>query len=417
MLKKNHKIRLIRKTSQTFFWISLFLILISTPILYFYVKIFLQGEVEEELYSRTAAVETLLLENKHPYSLPPTTEIEEAHSLRNPILKDTMIYDPSQVEMEEFRELTSFKEIGGKNYKITVRNLVVESDNILIAVVLSYMVIFLLVFTFFFYLNRARNKNLWLPFFTNLKRMKDFSVTSPKPIEFMDSEILEFSELKDEIKNLTDKGRTDYLNLRQFVEDVSHELQTPMAMILAKIENAINEDELNEIQYAHLDEIQKDVQRIAQYNKRLALLSKIENRQFTNPKPLYIDEIIKYRIRDFEEMFYIRFDYNEREKLPVEMDPYLADILCNNLLSNAVKHRLKNSNVVVELNKNTLRVSNQGLHPVLQPDKLFSRYYKESRKIRSTGLGLAIVQKICLLYGFKISYVFEEGYHVFQVKF
>lgn len=417
MPKKNQKVRLIRKTSQTFLWISFFLILLSTFVLYFYVKNILQQEVEEELHSRTAGIEALLLENKRPYSFPPTTEIEDTHSLGSTILKDTLIFDPSQDEMEEFRELTSFKEVKGQAYKITVRNLVVESGNILAAIVLSYVTIILLVFVFFFYLNKAWNKDLWLPFFTNLKRMKDFSVTSPKPIEFMDSEILEFSELKDEIKNLTDKGRTDYLNLRQFVEDISHELQTPMAMILAKIENAINEDELNEIQYAHLDEIQKDVQRIAQYNKRLALLSKIENRQFTNPKPLYIDEIIKYRIRDFEETFYIRFDYIEKENLPVEMDPYLADILCNNLLSNAVKHRLENSNVVVELNKNTLRVSNQGLHPVLQPDKLFSRYYKESRKIRSTGLGLAIVQKICLLYGFKISYVFEEGYHVFRVKF
>ena len=118
--------------------------LISTITLYFYVKSLMRSEVEEELYSTTARVEAALGKNDIMFSLSPLVEVTYANLISPEILKDTIIYDPSQNEMEEFRELSIFKEIKGKKYKITVRNLIVESEDILIAIILSYMTIFIL---------------------------------------------------------------------------------------------------------------------------------------------------------------------------------------------------------------------------------------------------------------------------------
>ncbi|HCO82466.1 MAG TPA: sensor histidine kinase, partial [Arenibacter sp.] len=154
---------------------------ISTVALYFYVKQLMQREVEEELYSTRARVESSLRINKPPYSLPPVFEVEQVAQLGNEKVKDTIIYDPSQDEMEEFRELISYKSINGNYYRITVRNLIVESEDILIAIILSYMFIILLVFLIQFYFNRAKNKKLWDPFFRNLEAMKTFSLSSDTP--------------------------------------------------------------------------------------------------------------------------------------------------------------------------------------------------------------------------------------------
>ena len=126
--------------------------LISTIALYFYVKNLMRSEVEEELYSTTARVEASLTKNEVMFSLSPLVEVTYANLISPEILKDTIIYDPSQNEMEEFRELSSFKEIKGKIYKITVRNLIVESEDILIAIILSYMTIILLVFVFLLFI-------------------------------------------------------------------------------------------------------------------------------------------------------------------------------------------------------------------------------------------------------------------------
>ncbi len=417
MTKTNQKSPLIRKTSQTFLWISFILMALSTIALYFYVHNLLQVEIEEELFSTEDRIERSLKVNRPPFSLPPVVEIAEVPELGEQRLKDTVIFDPSQSEMEEFRELISFQEINNKNYRITVRSLIVESENILIAVVASYLVIILSVFIFLFYFSKARNRKLWYPFFSNLAQMKDFSLASKKPIRLMDSDILEFHELKMEIETLTGKVRTDYLNLKQFTENVSHELQTPLAIIQAKIENIINGDNLNETQFGHLTSIQKDIQRLTQMNKRLTLLTKIENKQFVKIETVNVTSNIKETIENFHEISNTKTEYLQENEITAQMDPYLTEVLCNNLISNAIKHNPKDGKIAIAIKGNTLSVSNSGTKALEHPEKLYSRFYRESETEKSTGLGLAIVKRICELYGFTIHYRFENHLHIFTIRF
>ena len=389
---------------------------VSTIALYFYVSNLLRDEVEEELFSTEARIETALKSNRSPYELPPVVEIMTVTELGIEKLKDTIIYDPSQDEMEEFRELTTFETINGKNYRITVRTLIVESDTILMAVVLSYLIIILLVFTFLFYFSKARNERTWQPFFTNLEQMKEFSMTSTEPLRLIDSEILEFHELKREIEALTTKVKSDYLNLKQFTENVSHELQTPLAIIQAKIENIINGDNLNDFQYEHLTSIQKDIQRLTQMNKRLTLLTKIENKQFVNIQKVSLAEIMNGTIQNFHEISAAEIKWDLKNEIWAKMDPYLAEVLCTNLVSNAIKHNTNEGDIEVTARDKVLSISNFGTKSIANPENLYTRFYRESEAEKSTGLGLAIVKRICDLYGFLIGYEFTEGRHVFSVR-
>lgn len=389
--------------------------LVSTIVLYFYVRNLLQGEVEEELRSTEARIESVIRENKPIYQLPPVVEIERVSLLGVERLKDTLIFDPSQDELEEFRELTTYSDIDGKKYRITVRTLVEESEDILVAVVVSYLVIILLVFIFLFYFNKAWNQKLWFPFFNNLEQMKRFSLTSDRPIAFMDSDILEFSELNYEITDLTDKVRSDYKNLKKYSEDVSREMQTPLPIIQAKIENIFNGDNLSDVQFEHLTSIQKDIQRLTQMNKRLTLLTKIENQQFSNPQLLDFNLQVKQRIENFSEIYPSKINLNEKSQMQLTMDTYLADVLIDNLLSNALKHTIEPGLVTITIEEDIFSVTNEGAQGILNPKKLFPRFYSETSHKKSMGLGLAIVKKICDLYGFGVTYVFKEGKHVFTI--
>lgn len=391
--------------------------LVSTVALYFYVKNLLITEVEEELFSTKARVETALSKKEEPFSLAPVIEVVNVEVLAPEIVKDTIIYDPSQKEMEEFRELSSSEEINGKKYRITVRNLIVETNDIVVAIVLSYITIILLVFIFLFYFSRARNEKLWLPFFTNLEAMKEFSLTSDTPIRLVDSEILEFSELKEEVAILTDKVRSDYKNLKQYTEDVSHELQTPLAIMQAKLENIINGDNLNDVQYEHLTSIQKDIQRLTQMNKRLTLLTKIENNQFINRERINMKEHFGETVKNFQEVSNIEIKTAGDEDLWVNMDPYLAEVLCNNLISNAIKHSGPNGIIEITSKGKMCSISNSGSKPLAHPENLYSRFYRESDAVKSTGLGLAIVKRICDFYEFTIDYTFKKDNHIFTIKF
>lgn len=414
MLKK---IKLIKKTTKTFLLTGLVLAILSSTVLFCYTKYLLKNDVEEDLYSNESRVVNAIKNNRPHYSLFPITEIKIVENLENEVLKDTIIYDPSQDEMEVFRELSTFKLINGTNYQIIIRSMVVESEDFIIAIVISNIVIFLLAFIFLFYFNTKKNLQIWNPFFKNLDQIKRFSLTSKEPLDLVDSDILEFSELKTELETLTNKVRFDYEILKQFTENVSHEMQTPLAIIQAKIDNIINEHIFNDKQFEQITSIQKDIQRLKQLNKRISILSKIDNNQFLNIENVSLTNVINEKIESFKELELVNISHDSQTKLVALMDSYLADILVNNLISNAIKHSKINKDILVITNKNTLVISNSGEKPIEHPEKLFLRFYKESNGAQSTGLGLAIVSKICNLYNFKISYKFEFNHHVFSVDF
>ena len=267
----NKKTTLIKKTSRTFLLTGIFLAFLSCILLYFYTRNLLQQEIEEELHSTEGRVTDAIRDHKTLFSLSPITEVTIVDFLESESLKDTILFDPSQNEMELFRELSTYKRINDVNYHIVIRTLVVETDEIVMAIVFSNIAIFLIAFLFLFYFNKAQNLRIWKPFFDNINQMKEFSLTSSEAIELVDSDIIEFSELKTQIQILTNKVRVDYQNLKQFTENISHEIQTPLAIIQAKIDNIINEHSINDKQFEQVSSIQKDIQRLKQLNKKITI--------------------------------------------------------------------------------------------------------------------------------------------------
>ena len=411
------KITLIKKTSRTFLLTGIFLATLSCIALYFYTRDLLQSEIEEELHSTEGRITDAIKNHQTLYSLAPITEVTIVDSIKPETLKDTLLFDPSQNEMELFRELSTYKTIDNVTYHIVIRTLVVETEEILIAIVLSNIIIFSLAFIFLFYFNTAQNLRIWKPFFDNINQMKRFSVTSNEPLELVESDVLEFSELQTHIQSLTNKVKIDYENLKQFTENVSHEIQTPLAIIQAKIDNIINEHSINDKQFEQVTSIQKDIQRLKQLNKKITILTKIDNNQFVNIEEVSISQIVNEKVADYKELEIKNIVHLADENLVVSIDPYLAEILVNNLISNAIKHSLQNENIIIYTNQNSIIVCNPGEKAIQNPEKLHLRFYREKNNFKSTGLGLSIIQKICELHGYTMSYKFENDLHVFTILF
>jgi len=274
--------------------------------------------------------------------------------------------------------------------------------------------------SYFFLLNvtnRSRNRKIWNPFFENLEAMKNFSLKSENKITLVSSDIKEFQEMNREILLLTDKVRVDFQNLKQFTEDISHEMQTPLAIIQAKIENIINGEDINSKQFDHFTSIQRDIKRLKQLNSRLTLLTKIDNNQFTNIEHIDFAEIVVESCQNFSELFQGKLIFSEIFETKVTMDKSLAIILCNNLISNAIKHTSEENEIVITLKNQEFTISNTGSRSILRPEMLFDRFYHESKSRNSTGLGLAIVKKICDRYAFGIFYRYEDNEHIFNIRF
>lgn len=390
---------------------------LSAVALFLYTKVLLKSEIEEELYSNKDRVEKLLLKDQTIKGIPPIMEVEKAFHKERITLKDTLIYDPLQDEVELFEQLSETKEINGQHYRITVRAMVIESEDILFAIVFTFVGIIFLAFIFLFFLNKSRNQKLWKPFFVNLDKLKNFSIKSNKSLSFEDSEILEFHELNQELNALTTKIQIDYRNLKQFTEDISHELQTPLAIMQAKIDSVINDESITEAQFVQFYSLQLDIRRLKQLNKKLILLAKIDNNQFTSTDSVSINEVLDECVENLKELTDVEMQVLKKDNVSVKMDRSLAIVLCNNLLSNALKYTQDDSPIHIEIKNSTLAIFNKGNKALSKPDQIFERFYKESKIEDSTGLGLSIVKKICDYYGFVPSYRFRESEHIFQISF
>ena len=420
--KKTH---LLQKASKTFLITSSIIMIFSGVALYLSLKYLLENEIEEELFSNKDRVEHLLISKPDLQGIPPIMVVEKVKDPQPTVLNDTLIYDPLQDEIELFRELSGTKKINGKEYKITVRAMVIESENILFAIVFTFLAIILVAFVFLFYLNKRRNAALWNPFFMNLAKIKTFSIKSGIPLTLTESDIIEFEDLNREVVLLTTKVQADYQNLKQFTEDVSHEIQTPLAIMQAKIENLFNWMKIDDFQYEQLESLQNDIRRLKNLNKRLIILAKIDNNQFTEPQFVSINELFQEVLLNFKELASIDFIIEHNQEITVKMDRALAQVLANNLISNAVKHNVGIHPIKVNFFKNKVQIVNSGNSKLAHPEQVFDRFYKEGNQKDSTGLGLSIVKKICEHYGFNPSYSFKNkadsteniGFHCFEIKF
>ena len=158
---------------------------------------------------------------------------------------------------------------------------------------------------------------------------------------------------------------------------------------------------------------------IVRLNKSLLFLSRIDNGQFTDSRPVEINSIAKRLLDDYKEIF-SHYDtvvsLEEQGNLTITMNETLAEALVSNLLKNAFIHNREKGHVRVTIQANSLTIANTGQAGPLDGEHIFERFYQGSKKKESTGLGLAIAEAICRQYGLHISYQYQEGEHIFQVQ-
>ena len=213
---------------------------------------------------------------------------------------------------------------------------------------------------------------------------------------------------------------------KQFIADASHELKTPIAVIMANSEAL--EKEPNEKKW--LNNIKSESERMNKLITNLLDLAKLENgknREIYNVEDL--SKIAEMSVLTFESLMFenkIKFEYNIQKDLKLKCNSVQIKQLIAILLDNAIKHSEENGEIKVFLEKQKndiiLSVSNKGKEiPKEIRDKIFERFYRadESRNRDSNryGLGLAIAKNIVVNHNGKILVNCEGGYTTFKVVF
>lgn len=414
--------KLLEKTNRTYFIISAIAFIIAGLVIYFIISYFFEDQLNEQLLSdRMSIIHNIENDGSVPVFYPFIEVKKVSDQIERPVeYRDTMIFDVNEKENIPFRQISSVVKIKGDMYFILVRDTLLEKGDILMIIGVIIAVTFVLLNLSLYFINRKLSLIIWKPFYQNLNDLRKFSHDAPDFKLPPGGKIEELIELNKTLENLTSRVTSDYLSLKRFTEDASHEIQSPLSVIQSKLETLIQYPDLNKDQAVLIKSAYLSVQRISKLVKTLLLLTKIENDQFPEKKAVNISELIQGKISLFEDMINEKSLILKKEIKPeyfVETNLLLADSLIVNLIGNAAKHCTTGGTISIQLSNSYLEISNSGNPLPVESSKLFDRFYKINPSSESPGLGLSIVREICTRYNWKIEYLYNDHKHKFRIVF
>ncbi len=344
----------------------------------------------------------------------------------NSVKVNSIFSDSTELDLRENEKITI------RVLKATVRN---KNQNFLVIVTQSYeefeeisaklswglglyflgFLMLLLLINFLLY------RQLWKPFYEIINHLRNYQLNKSTSDIFKKEATEEFNLLSQTLHQMTERISKQFIRQKEFTENASHEIQTPIAVISAELEILLDSENLPEKEANHVQKSMDSLQKLSQLNKSLLLLTKIENNQFSETEKVNLSNLVTNLLetyQDFAQHRNIKIYQEIKPDKTLEINPLLAEILVGNLLKNAIKYNQNGGNLTCILKDNQLIISNKGDKLPFSETQLFNRFVKHPKHLESTGLGLAIVKQIAEQYGLNITYQFNETelIHTFKIN-
>ncbi|WKZ64939.1 MAG: HAMP domain-containing sensor histidine kinase [Flavobacteriales bacterium] len=332
--------------------------------------------------------------------------------------RDTVLFVPSEGKQEPVRLLTKSFPYNGGYQQLRIYTSTVEEDDLIEDILAALIGLYITLLLTIIIVNNVVLRRVWRPFHAILDQLKGFRLGSGRSLADVPTEVSEFRELKAAASALVRHAMDTYENQRAFTENAAHELQTPLAIAINRLELLAERPASEEERMAAVGEVIASLERLTRLNKSLLLLARIENRQFPDEQPISFTALLRDVAEEFADLAahrQVELGVQADGDLVRSMDPGLARILLNNLVKNAIMHNVPGGTVKAQVDATGLTIRNTAASGPLDPARIFGRFHKETTADGGTGLGLAIANAIAQLYGLRITYAFDDG-HVMRLE-
>ncbi|KGN92548.1 sensor histidine kinase [Porphyromonas canoris] len=347
---------------------------------------------------------------------------EEALNRRRVRYIDTMVYLPLKKETEpaRVRSAVYHKGMGEKYYRLDVYTPTVEKhdlkESILSWIIFLYICLLLTIIAVNIWIYERINR----PLYRLLSWMDGYKVGEANPALNNPTIILEFDKLnKAAVRNM-ERAEELFESQKLFIGNASHEMQTPIAVCLNRIDTLMEDETLSENQLAELAKTQQMLDYLSKLNKALMLLFKIDNHQFVEKKELDFNALVHQMLPNYSDAYEhmdISLKIVENGVFRTKMNEILGSILIGNFIKNGYVHNIQGGEFVVELSDNKIVFRNSGVDTPLDPLQIFNKFYQGSKKQGSLGLGLALVKSICEVEHLQVIYYFDaQSRHCFELS-
>lgn len=421
--------KLLHYTSLRHLLFASLLTLVSIPVFYVLLNNIFVHSIDRDLRMQAAKIPAIVSSIKTPEDLRLWKELDndlEIKPLEQVVFRDrpfTIKKPPAGAELpEDYRILQKQVKILDKLYVVSIESSMFEKEDLIQTILTIQLGILLLLLIGTVVINYFIHKRIWEPFYDSLTYLKDFNIDSKdNPLTLsLRHKIHEFSELSGSIQQLSIRVRQAYYSQKEFIENASHELQTPLTVLKFKLELLLQEQGLSPEQAELIGDMYREIERMQQLNSNLLLLSKIENRQFDSQQTVHLQLVIQEVIEDISLLVQaksqqIRPVFTESAIYLPRANKTLLKILVANLLTNAIQYSATGVTIEIIQTLHSFQVINPGPPLDIGTDKIFKRFVSRNKQ-KGNGLGLSIVQTIAKYHGYQISYGYLDQKHIFTLK-
>lgn len=419
--------KLLNKTVRYYLIYAGIVLLVAIPVLYFIIQGIVREDVDESLLVHKEQIQKKMNQAEQPVHVGIAEMLEAGLSIQ-PSLKLTLSdsfytvndFDSVSNEYIPYRVLESNILVKNISYTVKLRNSLVDSSDLIETIVMVMTLLLIVISAGHFFITRAISKKVWKPFYITLDKLHKYRVDHDEEPSFEPTSVNEFTELNLTIASLVQRNSQVYHTQKEFTENASHEMQTPLAVLQHKLELLMQTEPLTQEQAELINDLANAGQRMNRLNKSLLLLSKIENNQFADTEPVSVKEITEKLLEQYKfqaEKKGIALNIFFPEDIFIVVNKPLLEILISNLISNAIKFTSIRGKIRVAADHSQFTIENTAEGKSLDTDRLFRRFQKQNSDNKSVGLGLEIANRIALLHKFSLSYRFEGNTHIFIVKY
>ena len=241
---------------------------------------------------------------------------------------------------------------------------------------------------------------------------------------------------EDEIKTLAlrfnelmQRTRESFVFQKHAIQHISHELKTPISVLVSNLEKLEESSDLPEIKEG-LYRQKVGTKSLADIINTLLEISKIEARPKIVKDDVRIDEVVFDVINELEAIypdFFFKIDFNienpSEKELRVKGNKQLLRSAFMNLLLNSIVYNSENyTDIIFTISPETLSVKIINSGAILNKKEqsyLFDHYFRgvNSKGKSGFGLGLVLVQKIVTIHEGKIEYSSLDNKNIFEIEF